>query len=182
MKAPVCQPAELDFAAEQLSLVMSEGQPVVSDEILTNDGLMLRVFYFVFISITKKRYFIFLLTLWNMWLTGTLRGYVVAGFFLRAEGCEGDLFAFEGGLDEKNERNIDIMWVTCTVNKLLGFSSNNLHPFLCRVQPVYFSSFKTKPIILTCWLSCTYFCHICPELWVWWNPISSQALLKSPRV
>lgn len=33
---------------------MSEGQPIVSDEILTNDARMLRAFYFVFISITKK--------------------------------------------------------------------------------------------------------------------------------
>lgn len=38
--------------------MISEGQPAVSDEIFTNDGRMLWVFYFVFISITKKRYFI----------------------------------------------------------------------------------------------------------------------------
>jgi len=59
VKAPVCQPAELDFAAEQLSLVMSEGQPVVSDEILTNDGLMLRVFLFCVHFNNKKEVFYF---------------------------------------------------------------------------------------------------------------------------
>lgn len=45
---------------------MNEGQPVVSDEMLTNDGLMLWDFYFVFISVTKKRCFIFLPTLQNI--------------------------------------------------------------------------------------------------------------------
>lgn len=43
--------------------MMSEGQPVVPDEILTNDGLMLQGFHFLFVSITEKRYFIFLPTL-----------------------------------------------------------------------------------------------------------------------
>lgn len=53
------------------------------------------------------------------------------------------------------------------------FFNNNLHPFLCRVHPVYFLP-KTKPIILPCRLSCMYFCHIYPELWVWWSPVSAE--------